>query len=561
MNSNKPKDTFDKSQLNVSSKLIDETKVDAVIVGAGFSGLYQLYSLKKKLKFNAIVLEAAEGVGGTWYWNRYPGARCDSESHTYCFYFSQEILEEWRWSERYPKQEEILRYLNYCADKLDLKKDIHFNQRVQSAVWDDEASCWQITCQTGLKLQATYLIAAVGCLSSANYPQIDGLENFKGKTYHTGEWPRDCVDFTGKSVVVIGTGSTGIQAIPVIAKDAKKLTVLQRTPNFSVPAHNKPLDHQFHDTFCQNIDDWRQKMLASRHGHPWIAPQRKLCETDENIRNAILEEAWQIGGLRFRECFDDILLDQKSNDLMTEFIHKKIKEVVEDPKTAEKLLPKDHPFGTKRPPIDTDYFETYNRDDVTLEDIRSNPIDRITGDSVRLADGAEISVDIIVLATGFDAISGSLLKMGIVGREGKQLTEAWQDGPKTYLGLSVHNFPNMFIITGPGSPSVLTNMPRSIEQNVDWISAILEFARTNNVSKIEPEYESMISWTKHVIETANKTLLPKANHSWYLGANIPGKARVFMPYVGGLENYRSYCDEIAEKNYLGFQMTKDQYLN
>ena len=503
------------------------------------------------------MLEAGEGVGGTWYWNRYPGARCDSESHTYCYYFSQEILEEWRWSERYPQQEEILRYLNFCADKLDLKKDIYFNQRVQSAVWDEDSLCWQITSQTGLKLKATYLITAVGCLSSANHPQINGLENFKGNTYHTGEWPHEGVDFTAKSVVVIGTGSTGIQAIPVIAEDAKKLTVLQRTPNFSVPAHNKPLDPEFHATFCQNIDDWRQRMLESRHGHPWIAPSRKLCETAEDERLTILEEAWQIGGLRFRESFEDILLDQKSNDLMSAFIHNKIRDIVEDPETAEKLLPKDHPFGTKRPPIDTHYFETYNRDNVNLEDIRSNPIDCFTEDSVRLTDGREIPADTIVFATGFDAMSGSLLKMGIVGREGKQLSDAWQDGPEAYLGLSVHGFPNMFIITGPGSPSVLTNMPRSIEQNVDWISSVLAHAYANNVAKIEAEHEAMVRWTKHVIETANKTLLPKANHSWYLGANIPGKPRVFMPYAGGLENYRSYCDEIREKNYSGFQMTKN----
>ncbi len=557
MTSHQSKDTSNTAIQENTAQLKGTPKLDAVIVGAGFSGLYQLYSLKKKMNLNAVVLEAGDGVGGTWYWNRYPGARCDSESHTYCYYFSQEILEEWRWSERYPKQEEILRYLNFCADKLDLKQDIYFNQRVQSAVWDEDALCWQITSETGLQLQATYLITAVGCLSSANHPQIDGLENFKGDTYHTGEWPHDGVDFTGKSVVVIGTGSTGIQAIPVIAEDAKKLTVLQRTPNFSVPAHNKPLDPEFHDIFCQNIDDWRQRMLESRHGHPWIAPPRKLCETPEDERLSILEEAWKIGGLRFRESFEDILLDQDSNDVMAAFIHQKIKDIVKDPETAEKLLPKDHPFGTKRPPIDTHYFETYNRDNVCLEDIRSNPIDCFTEDGIRLTDGKKIPADSIVFATGFDAMSGSLLKMGIVGRDGKPLSEAWQDGPQAYLGLGVHGFPNMFIITGPGSPSVLTNMPRSIEQNVDWISSVLDFAHTNNISKIEAEHEAMVNWTKHVIETADKTLLPKANHSWYLGANIPGKPRVFMPYVGGLENYRSYCDDIMEKNYSGFQMTKN----
>ena len=406
--------------------------LDAVIVGAGFSGLYQLYSLREKLNLNTIVLEAGDGVGGTWYWNRYPGARCDSESHTYCYYFSKELLEEWQWSERYPQQDEILRYLNYCADKLDLKRDICFNQRVQQAVWDEAASCW-LMCQSGLTLKAKYLITAVGCLSSANHPQIDGLENFQGDTYHTGEWPHEGVDFSGKSVVVIGTGSTGIQAIPVIAKDAKQLTVLQRTPNFSVPAHNRPLDGDFHAKFCENIDDWQQKMLVSRHGHPWIAPPQELCETDEDERLAILEDAWQIGGLRFRESFEDILLDQESNDLMSAFIHDKIKDIVDDPKTAEKLLPKDHPFGTKRPPIDTHYFETYNRDNVRLEDIRANPIDGFMDDGVRLADGTEIATDIIVFATGFDAMSGSLLKMGIVGRGGKPSQKHGKMGRKPIL--------------------------------------------------------------------------------------------------------------------------------
>ena len=552
LKNNNPKD-----MKNQSSPLDGELTLDAVIVGAGFSGLYQLYSLREKLNLNTVILEAGDGVGGTWYWNRYPGARCDSESHTYCYYFSKELLEEWQWSERYPQQDEILRYLNYCADKLDLKRDIRFNQRVQQAIWDDAASCWQITCQSGLTLKAKYLITAVGCLSSANHPQIDGLQNFQGDTYHTGEWPHDGVDFSDKSVVVIGTGSTGIQAIPVIAQEAKQLTVLQRTPNFSVPAHNRPLDGDFHAKFCENIDDWQQKMLVSRHGHPWIAPPRKLCETDEDERLAILEDAWQIGGLRFRESFEDILLDQESNDLMSAFIHDKIKDIVDDPETAEKLLPKDHPFGTKRPPIDTHYFETYNRNNVRLEDIRANPIDGFMADGVRLADGTEIATDIIVFATGFDAMSGSLLKMGIVGRGGKHLSEAWQEGPQAYLGLSVHGFPNMFTITGPGSPSVLTNMPRSIEQHVDWISAILDHAQTHGITEIEAESDAMVNWTDHVIETANKTLLPKANHSWYLGANIPGKPRVFMPYVGGLENYRASCDQVTDSDYPGFSMTKE----
>ena len=533
----------------------DPLNLDAVIIGAGFSGLYQLYTLRDKLNLKTAVLEAGDGIGGTWYWNRYPGARCDSESHTYCYYFSEELLEDWQWSERYPQQDEILRYLNFCADKLDLRRNIHLNQRVNQAEWDETAACWRVTCDSGLKVTAQYLITAVGCLSAANRPNINGVENFKGAIYHTGEWPHEGVDFAGKNVVVIGTGSTGIQAIPVIAQEADHLTVLQRTPNFSVPAHNHPLDNDFHEDFCQKINDWRQKMLVSRHGHPWVAPPRKLCDTPEEERLSILEDAWKIGGLRFRESFDDILLDQASNDIMADFIHSKIRDIVKDPETVEKLLPKDHPFGTKRPPIDTHYFETYNRDNVSLEDIRANPISGFNNNGVMLSDGREVVADIIVFATGFDAMSGSLLKMGITGRGGKTLAEAWQEGPKAYLGLGVNGFPNLFTITGPGSPSVLTNMPRSIEQHVDWISAILDYARANNITEIEAQEDATIHWADHVTEVANNTLLPKANHSWYLGANIPGKPRVFMPYVGGLENYRAYCDDVAKDGYAGFNMT------
>ncbi|XDZ65918.1 flavin-containing monooxygenase [Alphaproteobacteria bacterium LSUCC0684] len=529
--------------------------LDAVIVGAGFSGLYQLHCLRDTLEMNAAVLEAGDGVGGTWYWNRYPGARCDSESHSYCYYFNRDLLDEWRWSERYPGQAEILSYLNFCADKLDLRRDIYLNQRVDQAVWDEASGRWQVRCTSGLEVEARYLITAVGCLSSANLPSINGITRFKGEIYHTGEWPHDGVDFEGKTVVVVGTGSTGIQAIPVIAAEACKLTVLQRTPNFSVPARNAPLKEDFHPNFCEEIDSWHQKMLISRHGHPWSAPPRKLCETPEDERNAILEDAWRIGGLRFRESFDDILLDERSNHLMSDFIRAKIRGIVDDAETAEKLLPLDHPFGTKRPPIDTNYFETYNRDNVELVDIRPNPIDCLDEDGVKLADGAHIPADIIVFATGFDAMSGALLKMGIVGRDACTLDEAWKEGPKTYLGLGVHGFPNMFTITGPGSPSVLTNMPRSIEQHVDWITALLKHAESSGIAKIEAEDDAMRNWTDHVTDTANLTLLPKANHSWYLGANVPGKPRVFMPYAGGLDRYRSHCDEVAAKGYPGFRMT------
>lgn len=528
--------------------------IDAVIVGAGFSGLYQLHCLRERLGLTAAILEAGDGVGGTWYWNRYPGARCDSESHTYCYYFSRELLETWRWSERYPGQAEILRYLNFCADKLDLRRDIHFKQRVNGAVWDDQAACWHVTTTSGFEVRAKYLITAVGCLSAANRPNIKGAEEFQGDIYHTGEWPHVDVDLSDKSVVVIGTGSTGIQAIPVIADEARHLTVLQRTPNFTVPARNAPLDAGFHAKFVNEIDEWQCRMTESRHGHPWTAPPRKLIDTPKDERNSIMEKAWQVGGLRFRESFEDVLIDSQSNEIMSDFIRSKIVKLVKDPEVAEKLLPLDHPFGTKRPPIDTDYFETFNKKTVDLIDVRQNQIDCFDTHGVCLADGTHINADIIIFATGFDAMSGALLKMGIVGRDSQTLAKAWQDGPKAYLGLSVHGFPNMFIITGPGSPSVLTNMPRSIEHHVDWITAMLKYVMANDIFEVEAECQAMRLWADHVIDVANATLLPRANHSWYLGANVPGKPRVFMPYAAGLDKYRAHCQRVEANGYPGFQL-------
>jgi cation diffusion facilitator CzcD-associated flavoprotein CzcO len=529
---------------------------DAIIVGAGFSGLYQLYCLREKLNLRTRVLEAGGGLGGTWYWNRYPGARCDSESHTYCYYFDQSLLEEWSWSERYPGQEEILKYLNFCAQKFDLERDINYNERVVDASWDSEAKLWRIKTQAEKTYCASFLITAVGCLSSANMPTIDGLKNFKGEVYHTGQWPHESVNFTNKSVVVVGTGSTGIQAIPEIAKQAKSVYVLQRTPNFSVPARNRPLSKEFHSKFVSQIDVWRSKMLESRHGHPWVAPNRQVRKTDPEERIRIMEAAWRRGGLGFRESFDDVLLDEDSNTIMSDFIRQKIRETVKDPETAEKLLPKDHPFGTKRPPIDTQYFETFNREHVHLIDLKENGISSCFSGGVLLSDGTKLFADMIVFATGFDAMTGALQKMNIRGKKGLRLKEAWHTGPQTYLGLAVPEFPNMFIITGPGSPSVLTNMPRAIEQNVDWITDLLSHVIQNDYAEIGVAQANAKEWTAHVTDVANKTLLPKANHSWYLGANVPGKPRVFMPYAFGLNHYRDHCASVAKNGYEGFVMTK-----
>ena len=530
--------------------------LDAVVVGAGFSGLYQLYCLREKLKLRVKVLEAGGGVGGTWYWNRYPGARCDSESHTYCYYFDRLLLEEWSWSERYPGQAEILSYLNFCARKLKLEKDIHFNERVLEASWDINARLWHIKTQTGKTIRARFLITAVGCLSSANMPHIDGLDDFGGEVYHTGQWPHDKVDFEKKTVVVIGTGSTGIQAIPEIARQAEKLYVLQRTPNYSVPARNRPLSSDFHSAFIDEIDAWRSKMLESRHGHPWTAPDRQVRKTAPAKRQKIMEEAWERGGLGFRESFDDVLLDEESNKIMSEFIRQKIMDTIDDPETAQKLLPMDHPFGTKRPPIDTNYFETFNRDHVHLIDVSESPISSCFTDGLILSDDTKIKADMIVFATGFDAMTGALQKMNLRGNGGLKLEDAWSAGPQTFLGLAVPEFPNMFTITGPGSPSVLTNMPRAIEQHVDWITKLLSHMIQCEYVEVEASHAAANEWTQHVTDVANRTLLPKANHSWYLGANIPGKPRVFMPYAFGLNNYRDHCDSVAACGYEDFLMTK-----
>jgi cation diffusion facilitator CzcD-associated flavoprotein CzcO len=528
---------------------------DALIIGAGFSGLYQLHCLRDRLGLSVKVLEVADGVGGTWYWNRYPGARCDSESHSYCYSFSEELVREWEWSERYPGPPEILRYLNHVADRFDLKRDIRFSTRVSTAHYDESANRWRVTTEAGEALTAQFLITAVGCLSSANVPDLPGLGTFEGQWYHTGQWPHRGVDFRGKRVGQIGTGSTGIQAAPVIAETAHHLTVFQRTANYSVPARNGPLTPEFQRYVKENAAEIRHVTQASVNGHPWLISDRAALETPAAQRQALFEEAWETGGLRFRAMFRDLLTDKKANDTAAEFIRNKIREVVKDPATAEKLSDIDHPYAAKRPPIDTDYFETFNRDNVELVDIRSDPIERITPAGIKLKSGAEHALDIIVFATGFDGMTGSLLRMDIRGRDGLALAQAWSAGPRNYLGLQVAGFPNLFMVTGPGSPSVLCNMPVAIEQHVEWITDCIAHMREAGIKRIEPSEEAVDSWVARVNEAANATLLPQAKHSWYLGANVPGKPRVFMPYAGGMAHYRKICADIAANNYQGFKLS------
>jgi cation diffusion facilitator CzcD-associated flavoprotein CzcO len=528
-------------------------ELEAVVIGAGFSGLYMLHRLRE-LGLSTQVYEAGDGVGGTWYWNRYPGARCDSESHFYNYSFSDVILKEWEWTCRYPEQPEILRYLNFVADKLDLRRDIKLNTRVTAAVLNEQTHRWDIETETGERVSATFLITAVGCLSAAQLPNIKGLETFQGKWYHTGKWPHEGVDFTGKRVGIIGTGSTAIQAIPVIAAQADHLTVFQRTANFTVPAKDHPLTADAQRNAKANYAQMRQKMRESVFGIPFDPAEQSALEVQPEERDRLYEELWDYGGFKFLlSSYSDLILNREANETAAEFVRTKIREIVKDPVIAAKLSPHTHPIGTKRPPIDTDYYETFNRDNVTLVDIRTAPIEAITEKGIRTRDG-KYTLDCIVFATGFDAMTRTLFNLGIKGRGGLALEENWADGPHTYLGVATAGFPNLFMITGPGSPSVLSNMPVSIEQHVEWIADCIQYLKRNDRASIEATEAAQQSWDAHVTEVANTTLFPQAD-SWYMGANVPGKPRVFMPYAGGVGAYRELCAGIAVKGYEGFVMS------
>jgi cyclohexanone monooxygenase len=530
------------------------TDLDAIVIGAGFSGLYMLKRLRDELGVSARVFEAGDDVGGTWYWNRYPGARCDSEAYVYCFSFDEDLLQEWQWSGKYPEQPEILRYLQHVADRFDLRRDIEFNTRVTAAHFNEADNRWEVETDQGDHLTAQFLITGIGCLSAGQVPDIAGIDSFEGDSYHTGSWPHDGVDLTGKRVGVIGTGSSGVQSIPVIAEQAAELTVFQRTPQFMIPARHHTVDADYLNDVKANYDEVWAKTRTSVGGFPFDAVQRSALEATDEERQEAYEAGWAEGGFKFLgSTFSDVATDRRANDTAAEFIRSKIRETVDDPDTAEMLVPTDHPFTSKRALIDTNYYETYNRDNVTLVDIRHAPIEEITPKGIRTDDG-EYELDIIVFATGFDAMTGTFFKMDIRGRDDQPLTEKWADGPKTYLGLSSEGFPNMFMITGPGSPSVLSNMPVSIEQHVEWISDLIEHMRERGLGVAEAEADAEEAWVAHVNEIADMTLFPLAD-SWYLGANIPGKPRVFMPYPGGVGSYREKCDEVTAAGYEGFVLS------
>ncbi|HEV8531924.1 MAG TPA: NAD(P)/FAD-dependent oxidoreductase [Methylomirabilota bacterium] len=524
---------------------------DAVIVGAGFAGLYMLHRLRG-LGLSARVYEAGRGIGGTWFWNRYPGARCDVESMDYSYSFSDDLQQEWKWTERYASQPEILSYINHVADRFDLRRDIQLETRVTAAVFDEATNRWAIQTDRGDRVSAQFCIMATGCLSDAQVPKIKGLETFEGTWYHTGHWPHEGVDFTGQRVGVIGTGSSAIQSIPIIARQAARLFVFQRTPNFSIPARNAPLDSEYERRVKSNYPEFRRQARESRVGFVVERNEQSALEVSPEERQREYESRWSRGGLGFNASFADLLTDKAANDTAAEFFRAKIQAIVRDAAVAELLSPRDYPVGTKRLCVDTNYYDTFNRDNVTLVDLRRAPIEAITPHGLRTRE-AEYALDSLVFATGFDAMTGALLSIDIRGRMGKTLREKWAAGPRTYLGVATAGFPNLFTITGPGSPSVLSNMIVSIEQHVDWIADCLVYLRDHDHEAIEANLEAEDEWVAHVNEVGHATLYPLAS-SWYMGANVPGKPRIFMPYVGGVGAYRQKCDDVAGKGYEGFTL-------
>jgi len=524
---------------------------DAVIVGAGFAGMYMLYRLRE-LGFSVRVYEAGSGVGGTWYWNRYPGARCDVESVQYSYQFSDALQQEWEWTERYATQPEILRYANHVADRFDLRKDIQFETRVSATTFDEGRHCWTIVLADGTEVSARFCIMATGCLSSTNTPQFPGLDSFRGTVYHTGHWPHHEVDFSGQRVGVIGTGSSAIQSIPLIAEQAQHLFVFQRTPHYTVPAHNAPLDPEYRRRVKAEYPARRSRAKQMFAGIDLRLNDRSALQTTDAERQREYEARWAFGGVSFMGAFNDLLFNADSNATAAEFVRGKIREIVRDPELAAALSPR-YVIGCKRLCVDTGYYATFNRANVSLVDVGRSPIEAIAPQGVRVA-GKLYEIDSLVLGTGFDAMTGALTRIDIRGKSGEALREKWHGGPRAYLGLMIAGFPNLFTITGPGSPSVLTNMLPSIEQHVDWIADCLVFLRERGLAQIEPTPEAEDEWVAHVNEVAGTNLRSTCS-SWYVGANVAGKPRVFMPYIGGFPAYVQKCCEVVAAGYRGFALS------
>ncbi|MEM9405023.1 MAG: alpha/beta hydrolase fold domain-containing protein [Acidobacteriota bacterium] len=540
----------------MSSEANAKPDFDVVVVGAGMAGLYMLHRLRGE-GLSAVALESADDVGGTWYWNRYPGARCDIQSLDYQYTFDPELEKDWEWSEKYATQPEILRYLQHVAERYDLRRDIRFETRVEGATWDDDANVWRI--KTSGKdgsgeVTGRHYVMATGCLSKPKEPEIRGADDFRGEVYVTGRWPHEGVDFTGKKVAVIGTGSSAIQSIPLIAEQAQEMTVFQRTANYSMPAGNGPVPEGKKARIAADRDAYREEARWSQAGVPVNAPEEGVMQLEEEERQRRFERAWSKGELMAAgEEFNDLLTSAESNEAWCEYIRSRIREVVDDPETAELLSPRGYHFSTKRPCLDTNYFQTFNRDHVRLVDLHAQPIAKITENGIDFGDESA-EFDAIVYATGFDAMTGAIVAVDIEGRDGMTLKEKWNAGPRTYLGLTAVGFPNFFMVTGPGSPSVLSNMVISIEQHIDWITDCVAHLRDQGFERIEPTQTAEDSWGVHVNDCADITLFPKTA-SWYMGANVPGKPRVFLPYVGGVGTYREACDKVVEDGYLGFELS------
>lgn len=539
---------------DMSTATNEPSKFDAIIVGAGVAGLYAIHRLRK-LGLKVRAYEAGADVGGTWYWNRYPGCRCDVESMEYSYSFSNELQQEWSWPERYGTQPEILRYVNHVAERFDLRRDIQFNTRIKSATFNSKSALWTIRTDEGDIASAHYCIMATGNLSTPRNPDIPGFDSYKGNWYHTGQWPHEGVDFSGQRVGVIGTGSSGVQMIPHIARAAKHLYVFQRTANFSLPARNAPLNAEKERRHKSEYPERRRAAYDTPFGiagHP--PPVKSALDAEDGERRSLYEAKWAEGGsISFLYAYTDLLLNKASNDTASEFVREKIRATVKDPKTAALLCPTDHPIGTKRLILDTEYYETYNRDNVTLVDIRSAAIEAITPTGLRTSK-ASYELDSIAFATGFDAMTGAMKEIDIRADNGPAIKDAWADGPRTYLGIMTAGYPNMFMITGPQSPGVKTQMILSCEQHVDWIADCIDHMRSKGLKRIDATVEAQDAWVQHNNEVADSTLYPLAK-SWYTGANIPGKPRIFMPYVGGVPAYKKKCDEVTANGYEGFALT------
>ncbi|MCU1482184.1 MAG: cyclohexanone monooxygenase [Subtercola sp.] len=522
---------------------------EVVIVGAGFAGLYALHEMRR-LGFSAHVYEAGDGVGGTWYWNRYPGARCDVESMDYSYSFSEELQQDWTWSERYAAQPEILAYLNFVADRFDLRRDIQLETRVVAATFDDASNTWLVTTDGGESVRTRFCVMAAGCLSAARMPDFPGLSSFEGEWYRTSMWPRHPVEFRGKRVGIVGTGSSGVQAIPVVAQTADHLYVFQRTANYSVPARNRPVTAQEAVDWKLDYRDHRRLARTTPSAMLRFPNPRSATQVSPEERDAEFEARWEGGGPGFIAAFADLLDNREANELAADFVRRKISRIVEDPEVAKELMPTTHPLGTKRLCADTNYYQTYNRDNVTLVNVQKNPIVEILPKGLRTTE-TDYELDMIVYAIGFDAMTGALLRIDVTGAGGTKLADHWAAGARTYMGLGIAGFPNMLLVASVGSPAVLANMPTAIEQHIDWISDLLTSMRDKGRVRVEATSEAEEEWVQRVNREAAKTLYPTAN-SWYVGANIEGKPRVFLPFVGGFARYAKLCDNVAARDYAGF---------